>query len=136
MTNFRDEKENVLGIMLGCLDQSKHIERLSILNDEQEVFLLELPWAERKRLEFHDRVADQSLFFLSGGANLGKIMLIMCLYQTSISLFKFVLADPEKPTVSPLLLHQQLAVLKEQRFMRCLAYHLSTTVCCPRMIVT
>ena len=38
MTFFQHEQENVLGIMPGFLDQSNHTERLSILNDEQEIF--------------------------------------------------------------------------------------------------
>ena len=96
VSNF---EEDDVHIAPGFLSQVDHVKKLSMLNDEQELLLLEILLKERRRLELGERLIDRSLVFLSGGAGVGKSMLISCFYQTFTRLFKSLSVDPCKPTV-------------------------------------
>ena len=98
ISNFQSTSLPVHETTPGFMEEMEFIELVSKLNEEQQSFLLEILIYERKRLFRKD--IEQLFPFLSGGAGTGKSLLIKCLYQTLLRLFKSTEIDPSKPSVS------------------------------------
>ena len=82
---------------LPCFMEEKFLELVALLNAEQKSFLLEILNYERKRLA---KCSVEKMYpFLSGGAGTGKTLLVKCLYQCLLRLFKSTEIEPQKLTV-------------------------------------
>ena len=74
-------------------------ELLNSLNNKQQVFLLEFLSRVKKLLNDSPNLESKEFAFLSGGAGTGKSVLIRCLYQLLIRLFRSHSRNPAMPTV-------------------------------------